>query len=73
MTGKTLPIPNAVGDCLLDRRGVASILGMTAAAISVAMCRGIFPIKPVRIGSRIRFRASDVRQFIERGGTEATR
>lgn len=56
----------AVGDCLLDRRGVGEILGMTAAAISVALCRNTFPLQPIRIGSRLRWRASAVRDYLDR-------
>lgn len=56
----------AVGDVLLDRHEVGRILGMSPSAISVAMCRNRFPLKPIRIGSRLRWRASAVRQYLDR-------
>jgi predicted DNA-binding transcriptional regulator AlpA len=55
----------AVGECLLDKRELAAFLGMTPNAIGAAMCRGQFPLQPLRIGSRLRWRASDVRAWIE--------
>jgi predicted DNA-binding transcriptional regulator AlpA len=62
----------AVGDYLLDRRGVALVLGMSPAAINVARHRGTFALEPVRIGSRLRWRASDVRRWIADGGDTPT-
>ena len=56
-----------VGDYLLDRRALAEVIGMSPEAISVDLCRGKFPIQPLRIGRRLRWRASDVRRFIEEG------
>ena len=61
----------AVGDFLLDRRGVALVLGMSPAAVNVARHRGTFALEPVRIGSRLRWRASDVRRWIADGGDAA--
>ena len=58
----------AVGDCLLDRKAVAEVLGVSPGALNVARHRGTFTLEPVRFGRRLRWRASDVRRWIEQGG-----
>ena len=61
----------AVGDCLLTTREVATLVGMTPNALAVDLCRGRFPIAPIKLGSRNRFRLSDVRNFIAGPGDQA--
>ncbi|MCB2141468.1 helix-turn-helix domain-containing protein [bacterium] len=59
-----------VGDALLDTRALAKIVGMSANAVRVALCRGTFPLRPMRLGSRLRWRASAVREWMESAGGE---
>jgi predicted DNA-binding transcriptional regulator AlpA len=58
-----------ISDRLLDRDDLGELLGMSGPAISVALSRNKFPIKPIRIGRRLRFRLSDVNAFIANGST----
>lgn len=55
----------AVGDFLLDRKKLGAILDMSPGAITTALYRGTFPIPPVRLGRHVRWRASDVRKYLE--------
>ena len=67
MDEKKLALTGIVGDGLLDKRELAAVLGLSPGAVSVMLCRQKFPIEPIRIGARLRWRLSDVRQFIESG------
>ncbi len=60
-------VAELVGDSLLDRRQVGALLGMTENAIGAAMSRGLFPseLTPIRIGRRLRWRASTVRRWLD--------
>jgi predicted DNA-binding transcriptional regulator AlpA len=58
-------VAELVGDCFLNRKDIAGIFSMTPGAVSVALSKGTFPIAPIRIGRRIRWRLSDVKKFIE--------
>jgi len=57
-----------VGDQLLDRRAVAEIFGVSPNSINISQWRGTFPVKPIRIGHRLRWKASDIRAFLATGG-----
>ena len=50
---------------LLTVRQVAMLLGMHPKSIYVLVARGLIP--HVRIGSRLRFRPSDLTRWIEQG------
>jgi predicted DNA-binding transcriptional regulator AlpA len=50
---------------MLNRKELAKILLMTPNAIGAALCRGTFPIKPIRIGKRTRWKSSDVLRYLE--------
>jgi predicted DNA-binding transcriptional regulator AlpA len=58
-----------VGDSLLDLQTLAAFCGLSPGAVRTAIFRNTFPIPPLRIGRRLRWRASDVRRFLESGGT----
>lgn len=65
------PTPSAsevlASDGLLTRKRVAELLGMTENAICAAHWRGTFPLKVVRLGRNVRYRACDVRALIRDG------
>lgn len=62
-----------VGDCLLTSREVGLIIGKSAIAIAADLCRNKFPITPVKLGNRNRFRLSDVRAFLAGTGERVGR
>lgn len=70
-TEKTQAICALVGDALIDRADLAEVIGMTPGAISVALHRGCFPLQPIRIGRRLRWRLSDVRTYLTQAGEAA--
>ncbi len=53
-------------DALLSVRDVAQVFGLTPNSIHVALHRGRFPLRPFRVGNRLRWRASDVHAWIAR-------
>lgn len=53
-------------DALLDAEAAAQLLGMSAAALRRATERGRFPIEPVRIARRLRWRRGDLLQLVPR-------
>lgn len=61
----------AVADCLLDSESLGRLLGMSRASIRVALCRGRFPLKPIRIGRRLRWRASVIRNWLDSQSADA--
>jgi predicted DNA-binding transcriptional regulator AlpA len=63
----TPPAAALIGDCLLDSEALGEVLGLDAQAIRLALHRGRFPIRPIKLGRRLRFRATDVRRYIETG------
>lgn len=60
-----------LNDSLLDRRGLAAVVGMSPEAISTALCRGEFPLQPIRIGRRLRWRRSSVERWMDQAEAEA--
>ena len=59
-----------VGDGLLGLKGLSSVLSTTPNAIRTAMCRDRFPLKPLRLGNRLRWRVSDVRRYLAELGND---
>ena len=62
-----------VGDALLGIKDLSEILCMSTTAIRVALCRGTFPMQPIKLGNRLRWRASDVRTWLATAGSEAAK
>jgi excisionase family DNA binding protein len=50
---------------LLTPREAAEILRVNAGTLAVWRCTNRYPLKFVKIGRHIRYRESDVKQFIE--------
>jgi predicted DNA-binding transcriptional regulator AlpA len=61
---KNVPASEIVGDRLLDRAAMAEVLGISPGAILVSLSRGRFPIAPLKIGSRLRWRLTDVQRYL---------
>jgi predicted DNA-binding transcriptional regulator AlpA len=61
---RNVPASEIVGDRLLDRTAMAEILQISPGAILVALSRGRFPIAPLKIGSRLRWRLTDVQRYL---------
>jgi hypothetical protein len=62
------PAVEAVGDELLDRNAVADIFKISPNALNVSQFRGTFPVAPIRVGHRLRWRASDIRHYLATAG-----
>lgn len=62
---------------LLDPEQVAEALGVSPKTLNVWRCTGRYNLPFVKVGTRVRYRASDVEAFLERrtrstfAGTEA--
>jgi predicted DNA-binding transcriptional regulator AlpA len=60
-------------EALLDASQAAALLGMSPAALRRAAERGRFPVPPVRIGRRLRWRRADLHQLlVNRQGAKAS-
>jgi excisionase family DNA binding protein len=51
---------------LLSPNEVAERLGVTRGTLAVWRCKKRYPLRFVKIGSKIQYRAEDVQRFIER-------
>ena len=61
---RVTPATELVGDQLLDRNAVAEVFGISPNALNVAHFRGRFPVQPIKVGGRLRWRLSDIRKFL---------
>ena len=52
-------------ESLLDPERVAAILGVSVKTLNVWRCTGRYALPFVKIGARVKYRASDVERFIE--------
>jgi len=52
-------------DRLLDTKQLGEFLGVSPGAIRTGLCRGEFPLQPIRLGSRLRWRESTVLRWLE--------
>ena len=57
-----------IGDVSLNIEDVGKITRQSPRAIRTALCRGTFPLKPFKLGNRLRWRASDVRAWLAAAG-----
>lgn len=51
---------------LLSPMEVAEILGVTVQTLAVWRCADRYPLRYVKVGSRVRYRPADVERFLER-------
>lgn len=51
---------------LLTPAEVAEILGVTVQTLAVWRCADRYPLQYVKVGSRVRYRPTDVDRFVER-------
>lgn len=59
-------------DQLLDAEQTAGLVGMSPSALRRAAERGRFPVEPVRIGRRLRWRRGDI-VSLQKGTTPSSR
>ncbi|MDQ1086171.1 helix-turn-helix domain-containing protein [Siphonobacter sp. SORGH_AS_1065] len=60
-TTKKVPVPEP----LLDRRAAAKYLRVSPGTLAVWDCTKRYDLKPIRIGRTIRYRLSDLDQFVQ--------
>jgi excisionase family DNA binding protein len=73
-----IPVPHYQPRCqLLTPQEAAAELGVSPGTLSIWRCAKRYPLKYIRVGSRIRYRLRDIEQFLEsrvvNGGREAAR
>ncbi len=60
-------------DQLLDAEQAAALIGMSPSALRRATERGRFPVEPVRIGRRLRWRRGDIVSALRRDANASSR
>jgi len=53
---------------LLTIKELSQVLKIPTGSIRNQLCRGTFPLQPIKIGSLVRFRSEDVEGYIESRG-----
>ncbi|HPR53297.1 MAG TPA: helix-turn-helix domain-containing protein [Deltaproteobacteria bacterium] len=56
------------GQTLLTIEELSKILRIATGSIRNQLCRGIFPINPLKIGHLLRFRSEDVEKYLASQG-----
>ncbi len=55
---------------LLTVEELSKILRIAIGSIRNQLCRGTFPLRPIKVGHLLRFRSEDVERFLESQGSK---
>jgi len=65
MTGNTIEYPTQ--NALINRKEAAELLGVAESTLAYWKCVGRYDLKYVKIGRLVKYRMSDLEDFIEKG------